>query len=266
MLDHIIHQWLRFPYYLHMRNLGKGSSKGITVVFIHGLGSSGKIWDKTIQSLPSSYRTLTIDLLGFGNSARPPRARYDAKLQARSVLLTLLRHRVRGKVIIVGHSLGSLVGIEIAKMRPRKVIKLVLCSPPLYNPSKQLRILPSSDKLLRDAYHAALKHPERFSTLAAIATKYKLVNEAFNVTPETVDTYMNTLESAILNQTAHQDIQTLKLPIVIIRGVLDPFVVSSTFAALAKKRSNIAVKSIVAGHEIKGIFVQAIVKEILATK
>jgi pimeloyl-ACP methyl ester carboxylesterase len=95
--------------------------------------------------------------------------------------------------------------------------------------------------------------------------KYGLVNRAFNVTDENVASYMSALEAAIINQTSLDDIKTLHVPIRIIRGSLDPVLVSSRIKRLAKDQPNIAVLTILAGHEVRGRFAKKVVEEIVAT-
>jgi len=110
MQDRLIHRWLHIPYALHTRVINAKVKPIATVLFIHGMGNSGRAWNKVIDKLPNDIRVVTIDLLGFGQSPRPAWAVYSAKTQARSVLATLLRLRLQGPVIIVGHSLGLACG------------------------------------------------------------------------------------------------------------------------------------------------------------
>src|SRR5688500_11433144 len=106
MWDKVIHRWLGLPYTLHVRVDHRPKKARATVLFLHGIGNSGAAWNDVINKLPDDVRFVTIDLLGFGNSKQPVWATYDAKIQARAILATYLKLRIRGRVIIVGHSLG----------------------------------------------------------------------------------------------------------------------------------------------------------------
>src|SRR5690606_30746293 len=120
-------------------------------------------------------RIVTIDLLGFGDSPSPDWAVYNAKTQARSVLATYFKLRIVGPVRIVGHSLGALTAIEVAKRYPLLVKSMILCSPPLYDTSEmpqKLRL--KSDGLLRRVYRSVVERPDEFVKLSAIAMKYNL--------------------------------------------------------------------------------------------
>jgi len=261
MLDTITHRWLRIPYTLKVRYVRRARKSRTTLLFIHGLGNTGDAWDNIIAKMPADVSIIAIDLLGFGDSPSPTWALYDAKTQARAVYATLLRSRVTTPVIIIGHSLGSLVAIEMAKRYPKRIERLILCSPPLYDSKRQR--LPRSDDLLKQLYRAAEQNPQRFLHIAAFAMKYKLINRTFNVTDSNIDSYMATLSAMIINQTSLQDAHELQLPTTIIRGTFDPFVVTKNLTKLATDKPNITVKAIVAGHEVKGLFVRPVVKTIL---
>lgn len=246
-----------------MRHNQRPKKAKITILFIHGIGNSGDSWNKVVEKMPSDVRVVTIDLLGFGESPRPSWAVYDAKTQARSVLATFFKLRITTPLIIVGHSLGSLVAIEIAKRYPLIIDSLILCSPPLYDSHTQVkRAVPRSDALLRRIYKSVQNHQEQFVQLAAFGMKYKLVNDSFNVTAENVDSYMDALRSMVINQTSYDDAFAITVPTQIIRGKLDPFVVTRNLNKLAKTNGHVTVTSTLAGHEMRGSFIAAVVAAI----
>ena len=72
-----------------------------TLVFLHGLGNSGRTWDEVAAKLPDDINLVIVDLLGFGDSPQPNWAVYSAKTQAKSLAKTLLANGVFGKVILV---------------------------------------------------------------------------------------------------------------------------------------------------------------------
>ncbi len=253
MLDTIIHRLLKVPYALSATIVKSQQKSVATVLFIHGIGNKGRAWDEVIAKLPKNIKIVTVDLLGFGQSPNPSWAIYNARTQARSVLTTIFKLRLRGPIIIVGHSLGALVAVDIARRYPMIVRSLILCSPPFYQLHEdEKRLLPRADKVLTDIYRTIKKYPKEFLQVAAIAMRYKLINNDFSVTDKNIDSYMATLEAAIINQTSFEDVKKLKLPITILHGKLDPVVVFRNLKELARDNSNIKLRSILAGHEIKG--------------
>lgn len=264
MFDVITHRWLRVPYTLKVRYIQRPRRHPrATILFIHGIGNTGDAWQGVIAKLPSDVRIIAIDLLGFGDSAKPGWATYNAKTQARSVVATYLTLGLASPTIIVGHSLGSLVAIEIAKRYPLLVRSLVLCSPPLYKlPPGKTRFSLRTEDLLRQLYTTAYKRPDEFLKLSAIAMKYNLINRSFNVTSANVASYMATLRAAIINQTSFADAHKLTVPTTILYGTLDPVVIGKNLKQLADEAPNVTLKTIIASHEVRGRYVTTVVKAI----
>jgi pimeloyl-ACP methyl ester carboxylesterase len=263
MWDLITHKWLRVPYTLHVATDQKVKKPRATVLFVHGIGNSGSAWDEVIEELPKDVRLVSIDLLGFGESQRPTWAVYSAKTQARAVLATYLRLRIKGQVIVVGHSLGSLVAVEIAKRYPLLVRSMVLCSPPFYkaDPAKW-RLVPSGDHLLKDIYKQARRRPEELIALSGVAMKLGLVNKSFSLTRDNAPSYISALESSIINQTSLEDAIKINTPIQLIYGRLDPVVLYKNLRYLAEHNQRVHITNVLAGHEVRGLFVPAVVKAI----
>lgn len=262
MFDQLIHRWLRVPYALYTTVRATRRTR-LTVLMIHGIGGSGAAWKEVIEKLPDDIRVVTVDLLGFGQSPKPEWAEYNARTQARSVLATYFKLRLRGQVLLVGHSLGALVAVEMARRYPLLVKGLVLCSPPFYYlDDAEKRGLPRPDKLLRSLYSVVKDYPDQFMKLSEFAVRYKLITTAFDVNPVTIGAYVATLEAAIINQTAMQDVQRLSCPIHIIHGIFDPMVVASNLSEIAKHRPNIQLKHVASGHDVAGPMIPATVRAI----
>lgn len=264
MWDTLTHKWLRVPYALHIHTDQRVKNPKATVLFIHGIGNSGAAWEQVVRRLPNDVRVISVDLLGFGNSKRPSWAKYSVKTQARSVLATLFKLRIAHPIIIVGHSLGALVAVEIAKRYPLLVRSLVLCSPPFYKIDEdKRRLIPRSDNALREMYRLVSKHPDQFLRISALAIKFGLVNKAFNLTSDNVSTYMGALESSIINQTSLEDTKKLKHPTHIIYGQLDPVVVAKNLKYLKKANPHVQLTSILASHEITSkVFIDTTIRAI----
>lgn len=253
MWDKVAHKWLKIPYTLHVRTDQKVKSPRATVVFLHGIGNSGASWDDVTKKLPTDVRLVTIDLLGFGESKQPRWAKYDVALQARAVLATYFKLRITGQVIIVGHSLGGLIAVEIAKRYPLLVKELILYGPPFYKVDEvKRRIVPSADAMLRELYRLVQRHPEEFLQIATIAVKFGLANKTFGVNSDNVEVYMNALEASIINQTSLNDAITLRVPTHILYGRFDTVVVSKNLRYLENHNSNVHLTAVTAGHEVIG--------------
>lgn len=265
MWDTLTHKWLRVPYSLQVSANRTVKHPVATILFIHGIGNSGEAWDDVIAKLPPNVNVLTIDLLGFGMSPKPTWAIYNAKTQARSVIATLVKLRLSSRLIVVGHSLGALIAVEVAKRYPLLVKSLILCSPPFYSDRHTDRRMPNGDTILKNFYRKVQQHPEEFLKFSAVAKKYGLVNKSFNVTRDHVGSYMGALEASIVNQTSLEDAKKLNKPMTIIHGTLDPVVIRRNLKELTEVNANAELKTIVAGHEVKGRYVPFLVRTIIDT-
>ena len=261
-LSDFFHRYLRVPYPLNVFEFQSPKKPRATYVFIHGIGNTLHSWDEVVKRLPSDVRAVGIDLLGFGDSPRPGWAIYDAKTQARSVGITLLGLRLAHQPIIVGHSLGALVAVEVAKRYTLLPKRLILCSPPFYKPQAEKISLGNPDDILRQLYRVAKKHPEQLEQFSPIAVRMGLANKALNITSDTVPSYLAALESSIINQTSLADVAKLRLPIDIFYGAFDPVVIKKHIINLAKNHENVSVIRLNAGHEVVGGYAKALAAHI----
>jgi pimeloyl-ACP methyl ester carboxylesterase len=261
-MDMFLHRWLKIPYALHVTEFLSPKKPKATIILIHGIGNSAKAWEALIPLLPKNVRVIGIDLLGFGQSPRPSWAIYNARTQARSVGATLFKLRLLQQPIIVGHSLGSLVAVEVAKRYPFVAKQLILCSPPFYKQTEEKRRLLQRDEILKDLYRRAKKYPQTIESLSPLIVKLKLATKALDINADNVASYVAALEASIVNQTSLEDAAKLKLPITILYGTLDPVVIGARIRHLAEGQPNITAKKIVTGHEILGRYTKFVAKEI----
>jgi pimeloyl-ACP methyl ester carboxylesterase len=264
MFDELAHHYLRVPYILNGRDLRVAKKPKATIVLLHGINSSISMWQSVVKKLPKDVRIIGIDLLGFGDSPRTSWPSYQVRIQARSVAATLFLMKIRGPVIIVGHSLGALVAIDFARRYPLMTRQLVLISPPLYDIDREPvgGISYNPRKFLRDVHATMSAHPESVTTLVGLATQYKFINRGFDAANIHIPTFLGTLESAIINQTSLRDLERLRQPIMILTGKLDPFVSESTIKRLASDHPRVSHTSVLAGHEIIGLLEPATVQAI----
>jgi pimeloyl-ACP methyl ester carboxylesterase len=99
---------------------------GPRLVLVHGLGGTIENWRAIAPALAQRYRVLVPDLPGHGHSAALPEARdIDALAQA-----VIAIHETEGlaPAAWVGHSLGGLVALRAAVVRPRAVRGIVLAA------------------------------------------------------------------------------------------------------------------------------------------
>ena len=253
MLDKLIHKTLKVPYRLNFSHrLVKGSA--ISLVLIHGLGASENMWHDLIERLPKDLDIITVDLIGFGSSPQPEWDAYDLETQARAVRNTLVWARARKQIIVCGHSLGSLVGIEMAALYPSLINQLILCSPPIYKRPIGRSKSSLYTKGLKRFYHDVINNQGPIGSVIELASKHGLIYEGFDVNEKTMPAFFETLQTAIINQDSYSHLQALKLPTKIIYGLLDPLLVTENFKLAAQQNSVITLIKVPASHHILGFF------------
>ena len=114
----------------HYRDWG---GSGRDVVLLHGLSSNARYWDPTAKHLAGEFRLLALDQRGHGDSVKSVYG-YDFTTFANDIA-TFVQTLGLAKPIIVGHSWGGNVGIQVAHDYPGLVSGLVCIDGGTIDPS-----------------------------------------------------------------------------------------------------------------------------------
>lgn len=100
--------------------------KGQPVIMIPGLTCDGSVWDETILEMGDKYQYHVMTLPGFAGNA--PLEDLDAGFfkQVQAMVLDYIDQNNIEKPIIIGHSLGGFMALNIAIARPDLPSKLVI--------------------------------------------------------------------------------------------------------------------------------------------
>lgn len=99
------------------------------VVLLHGFADFWWTWRHQLTALPENgFRTVAVDLRGYGDSDKPPRG-YDGWTLAGDIA-GLVRALGHSEAVLVGHADGGLVCWATAVLHPRVVRSIVLISSP----------------------------------------------------------------------------------------------------------------------------------------
>jgi pimeloyl-ACP methyl ester carboxylesterase len=110
---------------VHYEVLGRGRP----VIFLHGWVGSWRYWITSMQVTSTSYRAYALDLWGFGDTAHNV-LNYSLEQQT-SLIDRFLMEMGIGKIALVGHGLGALVGMSFASRFPQSVDRMMAVSCPL---------------------------------------------------------------------------------------------------------------------------------------
>ncbi len=106
---------------IHSTVTGKGPK---TVILVHGWTCDETTWSEQVGVLSKQYRVITLDLPGHGKSESPKDGKLTMELFARAV--EAARAQTKGeRVVLVGHSMGTPVVIEYARLYPQRTSALV---------------------------------------------------------------------------------------------------------------------------------------------
>ena len=103
---------------------GEVTGSGNPLVLLHGVGSSRRTWDLLMPYLASTFAIIRLDLPGHGFS-RERRATDDV-CSLRTQLLGVIDYLELESPVVVGHSWGASLAIDLAVHAPDHVSKLVL--------------------------------------------------------------------------------------------------------------------------------------------
>lgn len=266
MFDKFLHKTLRIPYKL---SVTENSGSGMPIVFLHGIASSSFTWRNVLPIVGSGYRRITIDLLGFGNSPKPEWAHYSLVDHADAVARTIKKLRLKQPVILVGHSMGSLIAVSLANRHPKLVKRLVLCSMPLYmNNDLDSSVVEykKTDRALNNAYfnvyQAITERPDLTLKGARQIVKLAGNETSFRLDETTWVPFKQSLKNSIEGQSTLSDIQSIDAPIDILYGRFDVFVISKYFKKLAQTHKNISIHAVNGRHEISPLYARKIVEVI----
>jgi pimeloyl-ACP methyl ester carboxylesterase len=107
-----------------------GAPMGPPLLLLHGVTSRWQTWLPVIPSFAVGYQIIAVDHRGHGRSSRV--AGGYRILDYAADASALLRGQVEQQpAIVIGHSLGAIIGIALAADAPELVRALVLEDPPL---------------------------------------------------------------------------------------------------------------------------------------
>ena len=180
---------------VHYEVLGRGRP----IIFMHGWIGSWRYWMSSMQVTSTSFRAYAIDLWGFGDSSRND-ALYPIDQQVNLVARFMDQMGI-GKVALVGHGLGALIGCVFALRYPGSVDRLMAVNCPLGPNALHTRLrngqpadlldwlssrTPAADAALADAPRSdpraiaasmlSLQNGNLFPSIISMATPCLLVN------------------------------------------------------------------------------------------
>ncbi|MEV6825410.1 alpha/beta hydrolase [Amycolatopsis sp. NPDC051102] len=112
---------------LHYEDAGTGPA----LLFLHGWGTSSRVWQSCLPDLVRDHRVITLDWRGCGRSDHPAEGNTIARIAADVAGLV---ERLGIIPAVVGSSIGGVFATELALARPELVERVVAVGSPGYWP------------------------------------------------------------------------------------------------------------------------------------
>ena len=125
--------WLERPWG-RMRVWEAG--RGEPILLVHGLGGSGRYFERFAARLDGRFRIVAPDLAGFGSSDKP-KLGYERAAHLEDLDAVAERFGDRAP-IVAGHSLGGLFAALWVARRPEAVRSLAIVAAPFPSPDEQV--------------------------------------------------------------------------------------------------------------------------------
>ena len=212
-----------------------GGSKKQTIVLLHGIAATSKTWDLLIKELDAKkFRIVALDLLGFGQSPRPTGYKYDADDHIASVHKTLKKLKIRQPFIIVGHSMGGIIASHYDAVYSAKIKEMFLLSLPIYLDDNipQTIITRTRTDLYLEAYKFLAEKKDFTITNSQLIRKILLIKDGIDVNENNWNGFRLSLMNTIVKQDTYEELSNTKIPVHIVYGSLDEFLIQESIKKL----------------------------------
>ncbi len=134
--------------------------------------------------------------------------------------------RPKEPVLLVGHSMGCLVAVRVARQRPDLARHLILYEMPLYEGLPDKRRYRLRLNFYFSLYERIIQYKPGFNVQKARMIERIIGRlDGFQMTEETWTPFIRSLKNTIMQQTASDDIKHIRVPMEVIYGSRDRLVI-----------------------------------------
>lgn len=189
----------------------------LAAVLIHGIASDASTFANALgyfRTIPAldKVRFMAFDLLGSGKSPKGDDYNYDYKDQLEVLHNSIMKLELDIPLVLVGHSMGSLIATRYASTHKKMMKELILISPPVY----------TEKDLDNPAFEAGMRV---FKDAVSIKNRKFLEEKAFS----------NSMSKIVLNRRNYKTLAELTTPAVLIYGNMDKFIAQHNIPKVVKE-------------------------------
>ncbi len=210
----------------------KSNEPKLTVVMIHGIASDSSTYTDALKYLESKdelkdVRFITFDLLGVGNSFASDELNYDYSEQLSALDNSIKKLNIDTPLVMVGHSMGTMILARYLKEYQPSIKKLVLLSSPIYR-EEDLKNPVFVQGM--DAFKKGLS--DRLTSASAIRQ------------------FEHSVDNIVLNPGNFEYYAYLSVPTVCIYGIKDKLIIPQIIEGIAAKNPNVTAICGPDGHSL----------------
>ncbi len=125
---------------------------GNPVLMIHGNPTWSFYFRSLIKYLSPEFRAIAPDHIGCGLSGKPDSSDYDYRLKSRveDIDLFLSRLELTGKITLILHDWGGMIGMAYAVKNPEKISSVVIMNSAAFFPPDRNMKIPLRLRIIRD--------------------------------------------------------------------------------------------------------------------
>ncbi len=241
---------------LAARVLGAGSP----IVLVHGLGASNCYWGGAYDRLADRHLLIVPDMLGFGESPRPPHG-YGPGDHAAALAQSIESTGAQGRALVAAHSVGCLIALRLAATRPELVAGIVAFGPPIYPDRASARrhidaLGPMARLFANDTPSARVvcewvcNHRELAAWFAAALRPDLPPQIARDGVQHTWVSYSETLRRLLLAAEASAWLDEIDVPVLFVAGTGDPVCDLAWLDHLAARHPGVTVERWQGDHDL----------------
>jgi pimeloyl-ACP methyl ester carboxylesterase len=233
---------------------------GNTVVLVHGLGASHRYWSAVYDVIAERHRLVVPDLLGFGASP-PPASGYTPDGHAGALAACIESAGGGGPAVVVAHSLGTVVALRLAAVRPGLVSALLAFGPTLYpDPATarrhvdalgpMARLFARETRFAQEVCEWVCAHRDVAGRIAVLARPDLPPAIAHDGVEHTWASYSQTLRHGLLAATASSWLDAIAVPVQLVAGEHDRVCDGAWLERLATRHPNVTFERWPGGHDL----------------